>query len=141
MKRLNPFLGYRAMEIIAVVGLGVVAAFLSVVLRQYKSEYSLFVSLMAGILLLTFLMENIAPLLEEMGELLRSAGLEEDYLEILLKSLGVCFLVQLSSDACRDAGESAIAAKIEAAGKMAVLLLSLPLFTQILSVAGSLFSI
>ena len=118
-----------------------VAAFLSVVLRQYKTEYSLFLSLAAGLILLTMVMDGAMPLIDELNSLLGATGMEEDYLGILLKSLGICFLVQLAGDTCRDAGEGAIASKIEAAGKMAVLLLSLPLFTKILSVAGSLFSI
>ena len=49
---------------------------------------------------------------------------------ILLKTLGVCFLTQLSADSCRDAGEGALAAKVELAGKLFIVILALPLFQQ-----------
>ena len=35
------------------------------------------------------------------------------YASILFKALGICFLTQFSSDACRDAGEGGIAHKAE----------------------------
>jgi len=46
--------------------------------------------------------------------------------------VGVCFITQLACDLCRDAGENAIAARVETAGKAAILLISLPLFEQVL---------
>ena len=48
-------------------------------------------------------------------ELISAAGISGEYGVILLKTLGVCFLTQLSADSCRDAGEGALAAKVELA--------------------------
>ena len=41
----------------------------------------------------------------------------------------------------RDAGEQAIGAKVELAGKVTLVLVSLPLFERLLRVAGSLLSL
>ena len=65
-------------------------------------------------------------------------GISGEYGVILLKTLGVCFLTQLSADSCRDAGEGALAAKVELAGKLFIVILALPLFQQI---AGSALSL
>ena len=61
-----------------------------------------------------------------------------EYVQILFKALGICLITQIACDACRDLGETAVASKVEAAGKISVLLISLPLFEQILAVVGSL---
>ena len=57
------------------------------------------------------------------------------------QALGVCFITQLASDACKDAGEGAIASKVELAGKVVILLLAMPLFEQIIGVATSLMTV
>jgi stage III sporulation protein AD len=64
--------------------------------------------------------------------------MRDDYAGILLRALGVCFLTQIACDTCRDAGEAAIAVKLEIAGKIAVLAISLPLFRQVLGFVSTL---
>ena len=53
----------------------------------------------------------------------------------MFKTLGICFLAQFAADSCRDAGESALASKVELAGKISILVLSLPLFEDIAQTA------
>ncbi len=51
------------------------------------------------------------------------------YLGVVFKCLGICFVTQLGCDICRDSGENALASQLELAGKAAVLISALPLFT------------
>ena len=129
------------MEMLSVVGLGLTAAALAVVLRQYKPEYALLVTLGAGVLIFLWITGEAEPLLRQIERVITLAKLPGEYAQVLLKSLGICFLTQLGCDTCRDAGESAVAAKVELAGRVAVLVLSMPLYQKILEVAGSLFSL
>ena len=55
-----------------------------------------------------------------------------------MKTLGICFLTQFAVDSCKDAGESALASKVELAGKVTVVVMALPLFQSIASTAVSL---
>lgn len=129
------------MDVISITGMAIVGTVLAVLLGQYKPEYRMLVSLATGTVILLVVVESAVPLFEQLETLLDATKMPREYLSILLKSLGICFLTQLASDTCKDAGESAIASKVEIAGKITVLLLSLPLFSQILSVAGSLFTL
>ncbi len=125
-------------EIAAVVGLGVVAAALAVVLRQIKPEYALLTSLAAGAFIIYQVFGHLIPVVAQIESLLAAASMPGEYGEILFKSLGICMFAQIGCDACRDAGESAIAGKVELAARICVLGVSLPLFTQVLSVVQSL---
>ena len=58
----------------------------------------------------------------------------------MFKALGICLLSQLAADACRDAGENAMAEKAELAGKVFLLLLALPLFEKIAELALTLIN-
>ena len=55
-----------------------------------------------------------------------------------MKSLAVCYITQMASDSCADAGEKSIAAKIELAGKFAIVLLALPVFDRLTEVIKQL---
>lgn len=129
------------MEWIGVIGIGLIGMVIAVLLRQYKPEYAALVSLGVGILIVAMLCSDLAPVFDEMKAMLDSANLSLEYIGILIKSLGVCYLTQLASDACRDAGETAIGSKVELAGKITVLSLGLPLFGKLLEIVRKLISI
>lgn len=126
------------MEILSICGLGVVAVVILVMLRQYKPEYAIMASIGAGLIILTWILQYISPILNEFQRMLDATGMQSEYAEVLLKALGICFITQLACDVCRDAGEGAVASKIEMTGKTAVLLLALPLFKNLLDIAISM---
>lgn len=126
------------MNILSVIGIGLIAAALAVVLRQQRPEFAMLVSLAAGVVLLLMVCTSIVPVIEEIRGIMELSSMPGEYVGILLRALGICFLAQIASDTCKDAGESAIASKVELAGKVMVLLISLPLFRQVLSIIHSL---
>lgn len=119
------------MNITAVIGLGIIAALLCVVIRQYKPEMALGISTAAGLMIMAAAAAALAPSVNAISQLMNSAGLDEGYAQILIKALAVCLITQLAADCCRDAGESAIASRIELAGKAAVIAVALPVFTSL----------
>ncbi len=128
------------MEFLSLIGVALTAAVLAVLLRQYKPDYALLIGIGAGVLILIAVITKAQPVFEEISTLMSGAHVNSEYILILIKSLGICFVAQLASDACRDAGESAIASKVELAGKFAVLLIALPLFGQIANLALSMMN-
>lgn len=126
------------MSIIAIAGIAIVAAVFSVMLKKYNPEYSIIISFAAGVLLLFLILSQISPAVSQINELIASTGIPEEYGKILFKSIGICFLAQFAADSCRDAGEGAMASKIELAGKIAIVLISLPLFESVATTATSL---
>jgi stage III sporulation protein AD len=129
------------MELFSIVGAGIVAAVLAIVLRQLRPEYALISSLLAGVVILLAVFLSASELIGEMRSILSAVDLSGEYAEAMFKALGICFVTQLAGDSCRDAGEGAIAGKIELAGRVAVLAVSLPLFRDVLKIAGSLIGI
>ena len=90
--------------------------------------------------MLLSVLSRITPVLGEIRRLMESAGMNSVYGSVLLKTVGICFLCQFTADACRDAGQSSLAAKVELACKTAVLLISLPLFETILGLVTALIA-
>lgn len=129
------------MNLTAIIGIALIAMILCVLLKGYRPEYSVFLSLIAGIIILLMALDALTPMMGTISQLIEVSGQGKESFSILLKALGVCFITQLAADACRDAGEGAIASKVELAGKVVILLLAMPLFEQIISVATSLMTV
>ena len=62
------------------------------------------------------------------------------YAPTLFKALAIAFITQYAAEICRESGESGAASGVELAGKLEILLLSLPLVGELLQMAESLLS-
>ena len=129
------------MELFRVVGIALIGAIAAVLLRQNRPELGMLVSLGCGIILISMGMNAVQQALEVVQRLMQQGGIDREYATILLKSLGVCIVTQVAADACRDSGETAIAAKIEFIGKLSILGISLPLFAKLLSTITTLLEL
>ena len=124
------------MMVVAVVG--IIAALISQMLRKTNPEISTVLAIGTGIIIAAAVITELLPVATQIRVFLDRANVETEYAAILLKALGICFLVQFAADACRDAGEASLAGKVEFAGRVAVAVLSLPLFRAIIELAVSL---
>ena len=93
-------------------------------------EYAVFIKTAAAAVIMTVVISAMSPAVEMVTSLYSRTGADGEYLGILLKSLGICYLTSLAADICRDSGEGTLAVQVETAGKLALLLISLPLFEQ-----------
>jgi stage III sporulation protein AD len=73
-------------------------------------------------------------------ELLSDSSFSE-YAAVMLKGFGVALLSNICATVCRDLGKSSIAEIVEAAGKLEIFLLCLPLISDILKTAVSLLEL
>ncbi len=126
------------MNILAIACLGITAAALSALVKRYNGEFSLFISLGASIIIMVTVLLAVYPLIDLIEELTEMIGTDAEYAAILMKALAVCYITQLASDCCRDGGETAIAGKVEFGGKIAILLISVPLFDKLIGIIKEL---
>lgn len=121
-----------------VVAVAVVVTVLAVTLRTQRPEQATLLVLAAGVALLAMVFDQVYPLLQTVKEFLDGSGLSSEYLTILIKGVGICLVTQLASDICRDAGEAAMANKTELAGRVALLMIGMPLFRKLMTSALTL---
>jgi stage III sporulation protein AD len=79
-----------------------------------------------------FAFEKIQTIIEVLRDLINRAGINEDFFEILIKITGIAYLIEFGSNLCADAGEKAIAAKVEFAGKALIITMSIPIIATLL---------
>lgn len=128
------------MDALRLCGLAVAGALAALTLRQLKPGVGLAVSLFAGVMVLVALLPTLRQAVEGITSLASQGGLSDGYLTQLLKVGGVSLLMDFSAQTCRDAGEAGLAMKVELAGRVMLIGLSLPymeaLLAQILSLCS-----
>ena len=120
------------MTIAQVVGIALVASVLLVLLRQARPEWALLLSIVTAVAVFLLLVDDIAAIIRVLQEVADRADLDARYTATLLKIVGVAYLAEFGAQLCRDAGESALAAKVELAGKLVILLLAVPILMAVL---------
>ena len=120
------------MNITGICALGVVIAVTAVTIKRYNGEMSLLLCIAGCIFIFLSLLSSFSSLYDTVSKILANTGISVTYITILLKAVGICFVTEFACDICRDAGQSALAAKMEIAGAVLTLSVCLPLFEQVL---------
>jgi stage III sporulation protein AD len=119
-------------EIIQIVGLGIVATILIIVLKAQKPELAVQISIVTGIIVFFLVAGKISTVIELLDSYTRKANIDMDYLTTLLKIIGIAYIAEFGAEVCKDAGEGAIASKIELAGKVIIIVIAVPIITSLL---------
>ena len=121
------------MTIMQVVAAGVLSAVLALTVKRQSPEIALIITIAASVLI--FIM--VLPMLAGAVGLLQNLGSQLDtrvpYVTLVLQILGIAYVAELGAQVCSDAGESAIAAKIELAGKVMIMAAAAPILLDVLS--------
>ena len=122
-------------DIFKILAVLLVAAVMSLILKQKNSEYALFVAISAGVVTALLILKNISTPIAELKSQIAAYGVETEYFKVAVKALGIGYITSFIADACRDSGQTSLAAKAELAGKAAIFIMSLPLLMSVLEIA------
>lgn len=120
------------MDIVKVIGIGLISLIIIIIVRQYKPEFTLYVSLLAGALILLFIMDKLEGIIDLLTTLSSKTAINNEFLVLLIKITGIAFLTEFAVSLCKDTGESAIASKIDMGGKVIIVSMSIPIISSLL---------
>lgn len=123
-----------AIEILQIVGIGLVATFLALILNEQKPIFAFLLVIFVGAVIFIFLIGKIQEIIETLERLAVNAHMNLVYVETILKIVGVAYIAEFGVQIARDAGQGALASKIELAGKVLILVMAIPIITAIIKV-------
>ncbi|MFD2704306.1 MULTISPECIES: stage III sporulation protein AD [Salibacterium] len=126
------------MEIIQIVGFGLIAVFLIIIVREQNPALASAIALAAGGMIFLFVTVPLQSAVELIATLSGQAGINQMYIQTLLKIIGIAYLAEFGAHLARDAELESIAAKIELAGKMLIIMLAVPIFQVLIETVMSL---
>jgi len=119
-------------DIARVLAVCVVATVLIVMLRSQRPEIAIWLSIITAVIVFASMLRHISFLVRALTDLASRTKAGNIYFVTVLKVIGVAYLASFGAEVCRDAGEGAIATKLEFAGKVIILVMALPVLVAVL---------
>lgn len=120
------------MDIIKIIGIGLIALIIIIILKQYRPEFVIYASLIAGALILLLVMDKIGSIIDLLTTLSNKTAINNEFLTLLIKITGIAFLTEFAVSICKDSGEAAIANKVDLGGKIIIISMSIPIISSLL---------
>lgn len=127
-----------AIDIIQIVGLGLIATFLALVVKEQKPIFAFMLTVFVGVLIFLFLIDEITKIITMLSGIAEQANMNMMYLQTILKIIGIAYIAEFGAQIAKDAGQAAIASKIELAGKILILVMAIPILTAVIEVVLTL---
>jgi len=121
------------MEIFKIIGIGLMAATAAAIIKPQRPEISMQITLMAGIAIFIIVITQLSSVIEILNSFAQKAGIQPEFLRTIIKITGIAYLTEFAASICKDSGESALAYKMEFAGKIIIIALAVPIFAAVLN--------
>lgn len=122
------------MEIIKIIGIALIALVIIIMLKQYRPEYAIFISILTGILILFLVMDRLTGIVNLIESIQDKFSINTQFIALLIKITGIAFLSEFAVSICKDSGEAAIASKIEIGSKIIIISMSIPIISSLLEI-------
>ncbi len=120
------------MDIFQIAIIGIVATLLIVLIKKYNPEYQIFIAVVTGVIILFVIYSYLGPILQSFQSLWSKTNIDNSYFEIILKVIVIAYITEFGAQICKDAGENSIGMKIELAGKVIIVYLSVPIVLSLI---------
>lgn len=121
-------------DAIKICGIALIALVLIIIIKQYKPEFAIYISIISGMLIILISIDKISGIINLLKTISNKSGINNSYLEILFKMTGIAFISEYAISICKDYGENAIANKVELGSKAIIISLSIPIITNLLEI-------
>jgi len=120
------------LDIVKIIGIGLISLIIIIILKQYKPEFAVYVSIIAGILIIALTIGKISGIIDILKNLANKTTINNQFLVLLIKITGIAILTEYTVSICKDSGESAIASKVDFGGKIVIMSMSIPIISSLL---------
>jgi len=125
-------------DILQIIGLAIVATVIIAVLKVQRPEMAVQISIATGIIVVAMILGKITAVIELLNSYATKVNIDTIYLSTLLKIVGIAYIAEFGAEVCKDAGEGAIASKVEFAGKIIIIVMAVPIITSLMDLVISI---
>ena len=121
------------MDLIKVIGIAFLTLIFTIILKQYRKDFAIYVVIVGGALILLSSLETFKNIIDFINRLSNKSNISSDFIKLLIKITSISILLEFAINVCKDSGESAIASKIDLGGKIIVISMSIPVISTMLN--------
>ncbi len=90
------------MEIVKIIGIGLIAVIIIILLKQYRPEFAIYISLLTGVLILCLVMDKLTGIIQIIQSISNKSNINNQFIAILIKMTGIAFLSEFAVSMCKD---------------------------------------
>ncbi len=127
------------MEIIfKIIAIGLITCLATMIIRPVRSDFAVIIAIVGGLIILFMVIEYLSNVFEIFRDIIGITGLNSNLYTLLLKIIGVGYLIEFTAGICSDTGNSSLGDKVLLGGKIIILVMALPIITNILQIVMEL---
>ena len=120
------------MSVFKIVLMGLAAVLLAMQVKQTKPEYGIYISIAVGVFVMAYAASQLTIITEGLQKIAAFISVDMQYLTILFKVIGIAYLCEFASNICKDSCYQSVAGHVELAGKLTILVMSMPIIMSLL---------
>lgn len=128
------------MEIVKILAIAILVCIVASVIKQVKPELAISVVVLGGAILLIYILNYFTSIFNLFNEIISKTGINKDLFSIIIKIIGVGYLVEFSADLCSDSGNNAIADKVILGGKIIIFIMAIPIIENLFNIVLELIN-
>lgn len=129
------------MILFKIIGIALITLIATLIVKQVKPEYAIFVSLVGSIFIIFEIVEMFSNLIDAFLKITELTGVNKELFQIVLKIVGIGYITEFTSNLCIDAGMSSIADKVLLGGKVIILVVALPIIDTLIEIITNLLNL
>jgi len=126
------------MDIFKIIVIGIVGCIFILILKKQNPEFGLYISIMTGVIIFFMIIGDLKTIVDSLYYIGNIIDVDSKYIKIIFKVIGIAYISEYSSELCKDCEQSSIGVKIELAGKVLILIVSLPVFMVLINLLTQL---
>ena len=113
------------------VGIAMVSTILCLVTKKDRPEMANFIAITAGVIILLSVVMKLSFVVDGVQSLADKVNIPAMYVSLIIKLIGICYIIEFAVSLCNDCGEKNIASKLEFGGKIIIMTMSFPILLSI----------
>lgn len=119
-------------DVMKLVGVAIISTILCMVIKKDRPEMAMFIGILTGIMILLSVTYKLNFIIDSINDLAHKANIPTMYISLIIKLIGIAYLIEFAIQICKDCGEGNIASKLEFGGKIIVMTMSFPILVSII---------
>ncbi len=124
--------------IFKIIAIGLITCLATMIIRPIRSDFAVIIAIVGGLIILFMVVNYLSSVFETFRNIIGITGLNSSLYTLLLKIIGVGYLVEFTAGICSDTGNSSLGDKVLLGGKIIILVMALPIITNILHIVMEL---
>ena len=120
--------------IFKIIAIGLISCVAAMIVRPVRSDCSIIIGIAGGLIIIAMIINYFTGIISTLKDIIGITGLNSSIYTILLKIIAIGYLIDFSAGICSETGNSWLGDKIILGGKVVIMVMALPIITNILNI-------